>query len=396
MGKEEASINGHAAYEEVVVGNHKLDKEAEANLALVHGSDKAPPTAAEARKVLWKIDLIILPILFLVNYAGLAACRFLLGCAEAVMVVAFTAITGMWYTRDEQGTRVGIWFGATAAAELIGGASCYGLLVHQATYAISIWRMVFLIWGITTMMVGVLFLIFMPSTIQSCWWLSNREKYVALERIRSNLTGTVSTKFEISQVREALLDPRLYFVFLVIFGSGIPNGAVTSFGTIIIKGFGYTTKQTTLLGMSTGGSAMMIGLPTTAQNARYAGYVVMFFWPITAIFILSWLAAMMAGHTKRICFLIGYQLAYAAGNITGGQIFQPRDAPDYLPAKFGMIVGLVAECIFLTAIYVTHRIWNKRRDANLKQSGLTIEDEPDDAAFMNWTDFEQKRFRWPY
>lgn len=105
---------------------------------------------------------------------------------------------------------------------------------------------------------------------------------------------------------------------------------------------------------------------------------------------------MMAGHTKRICFLIGYQLAYAAGNITGGQIFQPRDAPDYLPAKFGMIVGLVAECIFLTAIYVTHRIWNKRRDANLKQSGLTIEDEPDDAAFMNWTDFEQKRFRWPY
>lgn len=44
------------------------------------------------------------------------------------------------------------------------------------------------------------------------------------ERIRSNLTGTVSYKFEFYQVKEALLDVRLYMVALLVFCSGVPNG----------------------------------------------------------------------------------------------------------------------------------------------------------------------------
>ena len=61
-----------------------------------------------------------------------------------------------------------------------------------------------------------------------------------------------------------------------------------------------------------------------------------------------------------------------------------------------MLVGLSVQALFITAIFVLHVLWNRKRDAELAASGLTIEDEPEDLAFRNKTDYEQKRFRYPY
>lgn len=120
-------------------------------------------------------------------------------------------------------------------AQIIGGISTYGILKIESP-ALQRFRIVFLLWGCVTVAVGAVFLVFVPSTMADCWWLSKREKYVALERIADNHTGTVSYSFELGQVKEALRDPRLYCVFFGLFTSGVPNGGVTSFGAIIVKG----------------------------------------------------------------------------------------------------------------------------------------------------------------
>jgi hypothetical protein len=46
---------------------------------------------------------------------------------------------------------------------------------------------------------------------------------------------------------EALLDPKTWFLFLFGLSTQVVNGSVSNFGTLIIKGFGYSTLQTTLL-----------------------------------------------------------------------------------------------------------------------------------------------------
>lgn len=246
---------------------------------------------------------------------------------------------------------------------------------------------------------------------------------------------------------------------------------VSSFGAIIVKGFGFDTLQTTLVGMATGGSEfvgivacifisrhtntrvipavvatgiaviggklrctitisyhailnvysspaiLMIAPPEHQRNLRYGGYCLMFWWPVAIIFLLSWLASMIAGHTKKIVFLATYQLFYAgeqgfismyagidatnpwffsAGNITGTQIFNNRDAPAYTPAKVGMLIGLCFQATFFVGIFAIHYLWNKKRDQRLQASGLDREDEPDEWAFANKTDQEQQRFRFPY
>lgn len=55
------------------------------------------------------------------NFAGMAALRFLLGMAESAMIPILGAVTGMFYTRDEQATRVGIWFGSVGPSQIFGG-----------------------------------------------------------------------------------------------------------------------------------------------------------------------------------------------------------------------------------------------------------------------------------
>lgn len=43
------------------------------------------------------------------------------------------------------------------------------------------------------------------------------------------------------------MDPQVYLLFFITVAASVPNGAVGSFQSIIIKGFGYTDLQTALL-----------------------------------------------------------------------------------------------------------------------------------------------------
>jgi hypothetical protein len=63
-----------------------------------------------------------------------------------------------------------------------------------------------------------------------------------------NKTGTKSTTFVKAQVLEALTDPKILLLGLISFVNAVASGGL-SFGSIIIKGFGFTSLQTTLMNM---------------------------------------------------------------------------------------------------------------------------------------------------
>lgn len=105
--------------------------------------------------------------------------------------------------------------------------------------------------------------LFLPSHITSANWLTDTQKYLALERIRLNNTGTQNTTFKRSQVIEALLDLKTWgFVVLgesiigsicryslkhcTVFCASVVSGGISAFGPLIIKGFGYDKYQTIL------------------------------------------------------------------------------------------------------------------------------------------------------
>jgi hypothetical protein len=83
--------------------------------------------------------------------------------------------------------------------------------------------------------------------------LTEYERVVAVWRISHNQTGLKQPQIVPSQIKEAILDPRQWLLYLMAICYGILNGGVANFLAAIIKGFGYSPLRTSLLQTPVGG-----------------------------------------------------------------------------------------------------------------------------------------------
>lgn len=105
--------------------------------------------------------------------------------------------------------------------------------------------------------------IFLPDSPVTAKGLTLRERRIAVERLRENQTGIENKHLKPYQIWEAFTDYKLYMFFFLgvvcmfsflhfnetstnLIGN-VPNGGISNFGTIIIKGFGFSTLVTTLM-----------------------------------------------------------------------------------------------------------------------------------------------------
>ncbi|KAL3482151.1 major facilitator superfamily domain-containing protein [Aspergillus californicus] len=354
------------------------------------------------------------------DFNSLAAVRFFLGAIEVITVPVAIYITGAFYTKEEQVTRVAIWYTTSGWAGVFGGFFAWAIY-HATNFR---WQGLFVLYGGMTFATGILLYFFLAASPTDARWLTDEEKVIALERVRGNKTGTEVWRFNWLQLREALLDIRLYLTFLLLVSSGLPNGGVTAFGPTIVAGFGYDTAKTTLLNMGSGGTqvvgtiialfvakytsrtfagvatlilacigcALMLGIPETNNTGRYGGYILMYQFPICVLFIITFLTAGVAGSTKKFAFGCVYQLGYAVGNIIGPQTYRERDTPEYYLAKYTMLAFFIFTAILISIYGTLHHVWNARRDKKrLEEQQESLENEE----FRDLTDIQLKSFRYP-
>lgn len=161
-------------------------------------------------------------------------------------------------------------------------------------------------------------------------FLTHDEKIFAIERVRSNQTGIENKKFKLKQAVESLRDPQIWLLFLITSISNIPNAATGSFGSIIIEklvpsflveypkliqnspSFGYTDKQTLLLGLP--GAAItfvtiyLVGFVSGRYNLRNVNIVATLIPGIVGGALMAYLPA-----DNKAGLLIGNYLTYITG-----------------------------------------------------------------------------------
>ena len=330
------------------------------------------------------------------NYSGALAVRFFLGVFEAAVTPGFALFSSQWYTKKEQGTRVGIWFSFNGFAQIFGGLVAYGIAKGVRLHGASIepWKIVFLVTGLLTAAIGCLFLIFMPDNQLNARWLTKEDRRLAVERVRINQQGIGNKHFKMYQLQEALTDPLTWaFVFYAL-TADIPNGGITNFFSQLIVSFGYTPEQSLLYGTPGGavevvslilcgylgdrfrnrilistsgliiailGMILIVALPLSNDGGRLAGYYLTQASPTPFVALLSLIATNVAGYTKKTTVAALYLIGYCAGNIIGPQTFRPKDAPRYVPAEITIICCWVACLIDLIFIW-----WYCRRQNTLK------------------------------
>ncbi|KZF21427.1 MFS transporter [Xylona heveae TC161] len=332
------------------------------------------------------------------SFSGAVAVRFFLGLFEAAVTPGFTLFTSQWYTKKEQGFRTGLWFSFNGFAQIVGGLIAYGIAKGTQLHGSSIapWKIIFLVTGLLTVAVGVIFFFIIPDNQLNARWLSESDRRLAVERIRVNQQGVGNKHFKLYQLKEAFLDPLTWaFAFFAI-ASDIPNGGLTNFFSQLIESFGYTPEQSLLYGTPSGamevislilcgylgdrfgqrilvstiglivsiiGMILIVALPLSNNGGRLAGYYLTGWCPTPFVALLSLISTNVAGYTKKTTVAAIYLIFYCAGNIIGPQTFRPNDAPRYVPAEITIIVCW-GVCLFdLVFIWWYCKYQNKKKAA---------------------------------
>ncbi|WWC96612.1 hypothetical protein V866_003482 [Kwoniella sp. B9012] len=338
------------------------------------------------------------------SFAGLAVWRFVLGAFEASISPSMLVVVSMWWTRREQPLRNNIWYSANGMATILGSLITYGL--GQANTSLHPYQLIFLVCGLIAVVLSIPFFFLFPGHPTKARWLNDHQKYVSLERIRLNNTGTQSTTFKWSQVRECVLDPKTWFCVVNVFCISLVSGGITTFGPLILQGFGLSTFDTILYNMIPGAigivSNILSALAVTYTKRKFPVLLVASAFPLAAAaalfalprgaehkskllgvyFILqvyqcispiffSWQFANTAGHTKKTTTTGMLFVGLSVGNIVGPQLYKSTEAPYYHTGLTGnlIVLGIMFGLIICQGLYL--HMLNKRNIKRRIASGKT-------------------------
>ncbi|KAM4057773.1 major facilitator superfamily protein [Hirsutella rhossiliensis] len=368
------------------------------------------------------------------SFAAAATVRFCLGVLEAGLLPSCIVITACWYRREEQPLRAALWFGPFSG--IFGGILAYA--IGGMRTGIPVWKALFLIYGGSTIFVGIVCLVAIPDSHGTAWFLSKTEREEAKLRTQENQTGEDMRKgWKLSHVVEATKDAKYWTVFVFGVCQSITNAGITNFNPLILSGFGYS-KTTTVLLAAPQGFVALVAQVAASIVALYIPNIRCLLWVLscfpalagvvivqlvdvtknriaalmglylTGFYNVSWVLAMSlissntAGATKKSFVSVSMAISYAVGNMVGPQFFLESQKPQYHLGIGVMIFSFVMMAVCGMVYWTICIRQNEARDRTRRESSPLI--DPTSLAGLHLaadesqdkTDFEIATFRYTY
>ncbi|KAJ4327699.1 hypothetical protein N0V84_001806 [Fusarium piperis] len=366
---------------------------------------------------------------FVETKAQIIACRALLGIFEAGMLPGIAYYLSRWYRRAELAWRLGMYMVMAPLAGAFGGLFASGILSLDRFGSLTEWRMIFGIEGIITIGLGLITLALLTDNPATARWLSEDEKTLALDRVKSERVAQdrVLDKMSVAKLKMGLLNPitlSTAFIFLlsniVVLGISfflptivrtiypeetrvqqqlltVPPYIVASV-FLLASSWLATRFDTRQIFLFFSGPSVMVGyamlLKSTDPNVRYAA---IFLTASCAFFAGSLSNAQVSANTvsdtARNMAISTNSMSGYLGGLIATWTYLPWDGPMY-PIGNGLNLA-VSAVISITSL--TFLWWmkadNKRRDAKTRVereeelAGLTQEQ-------ISGLEWKHPDFRW--
>ncbi|KAL4969446.1 putative MFS transporter [Aspergillus stella-maris] len=363
------------------------------------------------------------------KYTDILALRIILGITESVIAPALTIYTSMWYTRRESTPRFGLWYCGLGAGQIIGGLISFGAQHAPPNAPLKGWRVMFLVIGLVNVLAGFLVLFLLPATPSAARFLNDSEKERIEERLRSDNAGVGRKTFHAPSIWTVLFDPQSCLLMLLTVLTVIPSGVIVTYSSILIRGFGYTAKESALLNMPSGvvsilstlactfaiqkgyarwlmidillvptlvGACLMSFLPDDMQGGLLVGIYMVNTTVAPTILIYSWTGTNFKRYTGKVTACAMIQVGFGIANIIGPQTFQARDAPGYIPAKITIVVTNAVAIGICTGLRVLYGIRNARADREGISAESWVERKMEKADHGGFDEVGEGRFRYVY
>ncbi|KAI0805980.1 MFS general substrate transporter [Irpex lacteus] len=339
----------------------------------------------------WGLSSTMLSLSF--NPAGAIVCRAFLGMFEAGFAPGMPLYFSLWYTRDEIGLRMAQWSSFAAVAGAFGGLIAFG--VQHAHVSIENWRLLFIIEGIPTVLLGLLVTQILPDRPEETSFLDDKERKLQLERMNRGTGADYGRTLNKRHIVAAFCDWRVYAGAVIYFGSNCALAALTAFLPTILSTFGFSNARSQLMtvppyavsavvactcswasdriqsrGLFIIGSTITCGigyalLAAIANNnhVRYfATFLITSGTYTTNGLIIAWYAHNLGSETKKVAGTPLYQAIGQCGAILATHLFPSTEGPLYHKGFTVSCCLMFASSIAALVLTISYRMENARRD----------------------------------
>ncbi|KAF2641311.1 MFS general substrate transporter [Massarina eburnea CBS 473.64] len=187
---------------------------------------------------------------FVHSFEGLLAARAFLGIFEGGVMPGLAFFITCFYKRQELLFRVGIYVSAASLAGAFGGLLATGLARippwGAAGMIIKTWRNIFFFEGLFTVIVGLVAPYFMPKSPAECWFLTERERRIAMERLVLKGGADENENVELHHVTRSFFNINNYICAVGFFLINITVQGISLFMPTILADLGWTATKAQL------------------------------------------------------------------------------------------------------------------------------------------------------
>jgi MFS family permease len=307
------------------------------------------------------------------NWGALMTLRFLLGIFEAAYGPGVPYYLSYFYYRHEIGRRTGIFVAVTPLASAFSGALAFGITYHKLT--IPSWRVLFLVEGCPTILMGLIGFFAIPNDAGSCRFLTEEEKKIAVARTvrQTGLTDRGGHKLDWSELFSTLIDFKSIVPAVMYLSINVGFSSLPVFLPAIIEGMGFTsinaqglsappylvTAFMVIAASFLSDKLLQRGyLIAIISSVGAAGYLILAICETTAVryfavylatagvfpcvaLHVAWVGNNQGSDTKRSTAYVLLNVIGQCGPVIGTRIFPSSDGPYY---KKGFYVSFGFQC----------------------------------------------------
>ncbi|GAA5837188.1 hypothetical protein JCM11251_005280 [Rhodosporidiobolus azoricus] len=196
------------------------------------------------------------------NKGGLYAARFFLGVFEAGLFPGIYTHFSYWYRPDEMAIRVCAVGILGSFSGILSALIAYGIDHIGSHVALSPWRIMFLVEGLSGLMICALIWFFLPDYPNDAKFLTHAERQLVIARLPPNGNRKEGKAFDKQEILATLTDPLLYAFTGVQMFSNLGTYGLQWWLPTIIASFGLTgsTASSQLLNIPPAAVGVIVSL----------------------------------------------------------------------------------------------------------------------------------------
>ncbi|KAJ5440229.1 uncharacterized protein N7458_011227 [Penicillium daleae] len=320
---------------------------------------------------------------FVQSYPAFLVTRILLGFCEGGFIPGALYYLSTWYKKDETSLRTSLFFYGQMFASATSSLISAGLLNLSGRHGLEGWRWIFLVEGLITLFVGIVFTLLVPpkagdgrplSSFGRWSYFTERESHIIRNRVLLDDPRKAHGHIQISRsdICKTLTQPRIMqHVFLTLVAMSGFQG-LTQYTPSMIKSMGFSAiRANTLAAVPVYCSIVWLtALSVSADRTKHRGPFVLLAitWNVISyaclrttryssskwhrygviavanvsycsmhILNVGWLSVYCSTPQERSVAMALVVMAANCAGISGSQIFRTSDAPKY-------VHGLTAIC----------------------------------------------------